>query len=114
MAPRSPEYEAWVSMRKRCNSPSHAAYPNYGARGIIICDRWSLFENFLEDMGPRPEGMSLDRKNNAKGYSPDNCRWATKLQQCRNKRSNIYVTIGVETKCIAEWCLELGVRKGTI
>ncbi len=80
-------YQTWSSMKQRCTNKKNPAYPDYGGRGITICDRWlSSFANFLEDMGDRGEGLSLDRVDNDKGYSPDNCRWATKKQQSNNTR----------------------------
>lgn len=81
-------YEAWAQMRSRCFNPNHRAYKNYGGRGIGICKRWDRFENFAADMGPHPgKGWSLDRKNNDKGYSKSNCRWATRKEQIRNRRT---------------------------
>ncbi len=77
-------------MRDRCRNPNHPFWEDYGGRGITVCDRWMLrgqgFWNFVEDMGPCPEGLTLDRKDNDKGYSPDNCRWATPKIQYRNQR----------------------------
>lgn len=79
----SPTHISWASMKQRCND-RNAQY--YGARGITYCDRWELYTNFLEDMGERPEGMTLDRKNPDGHYTPDNCRWATPKQQVFNRR----------------------------
>ncbi len=83
----TPEHEAWAAMRKRCENPRHAAYPNYGGRGVRVCQRWQSFENFYEDMGSRPSPLhSLDRVDNDGGYEPANCRWATKSEQASNRR----------------------------
>jgi hypothetical protein len=77
----TPEWTAWNSMVQRCTCKTHAAWGDYGGRGITVCKRWLKFENFFKDMGPRPAGTTLDRKNNARGYSPANCRWATWEEQ---------------------------------
>jgi hypothetical protein len=82
----SPEWRSWSAMRSRCLNPNYARYDLYGGRGISICERWNAFENFLEDMGPRPQGTSLDRINNNVNYEPDNCRWADALTQRHNQR----------------------------
>ena len=77
----------WKAMRARCNNPRDPAYKNYGGRGITVCDRWSSFENFLADMGPRPDGQTLERVDNDGHYGPDNCVWDTRLAQAHNKRT---------------------------
>jgi len=85
-------YMAWTSMWQRCTNPKNCQYHNYGGRGIKVCDHWKKFENFLADMGekPRPD-MSIDRIDCNKGYSPDNCRWATNQQQSANRRNNVFI-----------------------
>lgn len=85
----SPEYRVWTGMIQRCTNPRRKAFPSYGGRGILVCQRWlNSFESFLADMGPRPSKTSLDRINNDGNYEPGNCRWATNAEQSRNKRSN--------------------------
>jgi hypothetical protein len=81
-----PEYYSWASMRSRCLNPNAPNYHLYGGRGITICDRWGKFENFLSDMGPRPKGRSLDRKDNSGNYEPRNCKWSTPKEQSNNRR----------------------------
>lgn len=84
---KTPEYAAWCSMRKRCNSKTHPAYGRYGGRGISVCDRWSEYVNFISDMGRKPsKDHSIDRINNDGDYEPKNCRWATHSEQNLNRR----------------------------
>lgn len=78
----------WRGMLKRCGDPRSPSYLNYGARGIEVCERWKAFENFLADMGERPDEMSLDRIDNDRGYEPGNCRWATDAEQQRHRSNN--------------------------
>jgi len=114
-------YRCWGSMRERCNNPKHPAYDRYGGRGITVCERWNDFVSFLADMGAPPKGWSIERVDNAKGYSVENCVWATRIQQARNKRNNKLITFNGKTACVAEFadiyhlprkCLELRLRHG--
>jgi len=102
------EYSSWESMNQRCLNPNNSAYRNYGGRGVTVCKRWRKFENFLEDMGPRPSrAYSLERVKNELGYSKSNCVWATKAQQVRNMRRNVWVTAFRKTQCLVDWSREL-------
>lgn len=82
----SPTYTSWRAMRDRCSKANHHAWENYGGRGIAVCERWARFENFLADMGERPDGTSLDRIDPNGNYEPGNCRWADDVAQRRNQR----------------------------
>jgi len=104
------EYNSWQSMLSRCNNPKNMQYRNYGGRGITVCDEWkNSFENFLKDMGERPENTSLDRIDVNGNYSPNNCRWATKAEQARNKRQTIWITFDEKTQCLTDWANEIGI-----
>ncbi len=108
----TPEYRAWRHMQSRCENPKVWNYKKYGGRGISVCERWTCehgFENFFLDMGLRPSSEhSLDRINLNGDYLPENCRWATKVEQARNKSNTAWFTLRGETKCLKEWCLILG------
>lgn len=101
---RSPTYKIWTGMIQRCTNPKVKSYEFYGANGITVCDKWlKSFEDFESDMKARPKGKTIERIDTTKGYCPENCRWATRTEQARNKSNNRYITIGGQTKCISEW-----------
>lgn len=100
---------------ERCENPKCKAYPSYGERGITICSRWKVFENFAADMGPRPSpGHSVDRINNDGNYEPGNCRWATRAEQQNNMRCNVILSINGDSKTAAQWSRELGIDQNII
>jgi len=107
----TPEHYTWRMMVARCCNPNHKAYPLYGGRGITVCSRWMEYLNFLADMGKRPDGMSLERIDNNKGYFPDNCRWATRSEQQKNKSSTRYYTDGTFTGTLVECAAYVGKSK---
>jgi hypothetical protein len=88
-------YKTWCAMLARCRRQNHIVYDRYGGRGISVCERWHSFENFLADMGERPEGMTLDRVDVDGNYEPENCRWATATEQNRNRSTNVINAVGV-------------------
>lgn len=95
----SPTYITWRSMIVRCYTVDDKDFPNYGGRGITVCDKWQDFEGFLEDMGERPKGMTLDRKDNNDNYNKDNCRWASRETQARN-RNNTYLSLEIAAEIV--------------
>lgn len=97
-------YWCWADMLSRCRSPTHHAYASYGGRGITVCERWHTFDNFWEDLGPRPDGRSLDREDNDGPYNNVNCRWATSQEQNSNRRNCIYVFDREERITLREMC----------
>ncbi len=111
----SPTYGSWFGMIQRCTNPNNKEYHNYGKLGIEICKKWrDSFENFLEDMGERPFDCTLERKDNKKGYYPGNCKWATRKEQARNKRSNRLITHNGKTQLLIEWAEKTGINRTTI
>lgn len=108
------EYKAWAGMVQRCTNPKNAKWPRYGGRGITVCERWLSFENFRADMGARPEGMTIDRKNNGGNYEPGNCRWATQKQQGNNRGNNRHVVVGGRTMTVSEAARSAGLNLSTL
>lgn len=102
-------FRTWSSMRNRCQNTQNRAFPNYGGRGITVCERWNTFEDFLADMGEPMKGMSLERIDNNKGYSPDNCRWANASDQNNNRRTCVLLEFAGKTQTIAQWSKDTGV-----
>lgn len=113
---RDPIHLAWRMMIARCHNPNHPAYPNYGGRGITVCDRWrASFYDFQRDMGPKPTPKhELDRTDNDAGYSPENCRWVTRSENDRNRRSTVWVEFRGERRKVADLCEEYGIPRDTL
>jgi hypothetical protein len=112
---QTPEYRAWRSLRGRCLNPRDSHYPDYGGRGITLCKRWHTYTNFLADMGRRPSSAhSIDRKDNNKGYTPRNCRWATLTQQNRNTRRSVRLRYRGKTRHLMEWAEITGIPYHTL
>jgi hypothetical protein len=107
-------YGVWQQIHQRCGNPRAPSFENYGGRGIKVCERWKSFENFVADMGIRPDGYSIDRINNDGDYEPSNCRWATTAQQLNNKRNSRVLELNGERKTIAEWSEKFGIDWHTI
>lgn len=109
-------YIAWQSMKKRCiSNPGSRYYSHYFARGIYICKEWKdNFYAFFVDMGECPEGYTLERIDNDKGYHPENCRWATRKEQCSNTTKTIKLTYKGITLCAADWAEKIGIPKTTL
>lgn len=101
-------YWIWADMHSRCTNPNHKSFGRYGGRGIAVCDRWRSFDAFADDMGERPSGRSLDRADNDGGYSPENCRWATRKEQNSNRSNCIFVSDGAERVTLREYCRRHG------
>lgn len=113
---RTPEYRAWIDLRRRCGTPTDPYFSHYGARGIRVCIEWQeSFDAFLRDMGPRPgPRYSIDRVDNDGNYEPGNCRWATVPRQNRNKRCTRWITIAGDKRALADWAEIVGLKPTTI
>lgn len=100
---KTPEYRAWADMHDRCRNLKNPFYADYGGRGIYVCRRWQRFENFIADMGRRPPGLTLERRHVNRGYTPTNCRRATRKQQMRNRRCIRKYKFRGESKTLPDW-----------
>ncbi len=112
----TPEHWTWSAIKRRCYNENSPDYPDYGGRGIVMCEEWKNdFTAFLRDMGPRPSPEhSIDRKDNDKGYDKENCRWATQLEQANNKRNSIFYEINGERKTLGDWCRLYGLTYSSV
>lgn len=107
-------YQIWAGLHYRCYVTTSPKFAAYGGRGITVCAAWADFPTFRADMGECPPGMTLDRIDNDGPYSPNNCRWATMLEQSNNKRNNRLITHDGRTQTLASWAREVGLRDITI
>jgi hypothetical protein len=110
----SKEHMIYRGMKSRCENQNSSDYPNYGGRGIGICDRWQKLENFYADMGKCPKGMTLDRIDNDGDYKPGNCKWATRRQQANNKRNNRFIEYNGKRLTLAQWSRRAGISPAVI
>lgn len=109
------EYRIWHAARQRCHDSKNRVFESYGGRGIVMCDRWRMsFHNFFADMGPCPEGLTLDRIDNDGPYAPGNCRWTNMTVQQSNKRNTVFATHNGETLTVKEWSRRSGERYRTL
>jgi len=112
---RSNAYRRWQHMIQRCHNPNDKDYPQYGGRGIVVCDRWRYdFMAFLYDMGTPPKGHTLDRIDVNGAYSKENCRWLTAKEQANNRRNTVYLTIHGVTLPLSAWCETHGICSKTV
>jgi len=112
---RTPEYNIWRGVLKRCNNANTQSYHRYGGRGIKVCPEWLDFKTFYTDMGPRPSDKhSIERKDNNKGYNKNNCIWATQDIQANNTRTNVNVTFKKTTRTVAQWAKILNIKYSTL
>ena len=107
-------YGCWINMKQRCFNENHPWFKLWGGRGITVCQRWLKFENFLADMGPKPEGLSIERINNDGNYEPGNCRWSTREDQDKNRRDVRLVTRDGLTLSLYQWSKRIFGNTGTL
>lgn len=109
-----PTYATWSALKDRCKNPKAQNYKNYGGRGIRVCKEWESFENFLRDMGEKPNGMSIDRIDVNGNYEAGNCRWATCREQARNQRNKVLYEAFGKRQLLVDWASESGLSLATI
>lgn len=109
-----PVYRVWNSMVQRCTNPNNTGYASYGGRGVNVCDKWLKFEGFIEDMGDRPESLTIDRIDPNGDYCKENCRWVTMKVQGNNRRTNRVIEYNGVSKTMQEWAEHLCINKGTL
>lgn len=108
-------YAIWIGMKDRCYNPNNRSYKTYGGRGIVVCDRWrDSFQNFIEDMGERPIGYSIERDDVNGNYEPSNCRWIEKNRQVNNRTVTIKLTINGVERTLSEWCELYAIKWQTV
>lgn len=105
-------YSSWQAMLQRCQNPATKGFSRWGGRGVTVCERWTDFKNFLEDMGERPEGTTIDRIDVDGNYEPTNCRWATPKQQARNRRNAVRVKTSTGVEDLADYAEKIGITLG--
>lgn len=109
------EYSSWSNMHERCQNPKLKGFPNYGGRGIKVCSQWATFDNFLRDMGRKPDPkFTIERDDSNGDYEPSNCRWASKTEQTRNKRNSIYVTYQGKRRLLIDLLVDLGLSRARV
>ena len=112
---KTKEWKAWNSMHRRCRYPSEKSYPRYGGRGIIVCERWGEYVNFLADVGRSPTAEhQIDRIDNDGNYSPDNVKWSTRSEQIRNSTKARYLEYDGKRMTIGDWSKHLGINRQTL
>ncbi len=111
---RSKAYGIWSGMLARCGIESATGFARYGGAGVLVCERWHTFSNFLADMGDPPDGMSIDRIENDLGYEPGNCRWATSQTQNENRRNVRWIEFDGKRMNITQWATHLEISKSTL
>lgn len=112
---RTPEHMIWCSMLQRCRNKNSKKFKDYGGRGITVCERWLTYENFISDMGRRPSPKhSIERRDNNAGYSPENCVWATRIEQNNNQRDNVIITLNGQSRTMSQWSRVVGIDEGVL